>query len=133
MSGVVRNFLKKTKELMLTVTNHQKEKIKNGKWKEYNKRGVLIAEGLFLNNKKHGMWREFYDHTGSIMIEENYENGISHGRFASFHPNGKVLSEGNFIMGQRVGYFKIYDEHGNNASNLYFVNDIQIEDTIDAV
>ena len=45
------------------------EPIKNGTWKEFNKRGVLIAEGNFVNDKKHGLWREYYDHTGSVMIE----------------------------------------------------------------
>lgn len=104
-----------------------KKGIKNGKWKEFNKHGVLIAEGLYINDKKHGVWREYYDFTGTIMIEENYENGIPHGRYASFHPNGQLLSEGNFLMGLRAGYFRIYDEHGTHTQNLFFDNDIQVE------
>lgn len=105
-----------------------KEELKNGKWKEFNKRGILIAEGSFLNNKKHGLWREYCDFTGHIMIEENYEYGISHGRYVAFHPNGQILSEGNFSMGLRTGRFQIYDEHGINTQNLFFENDIQIEE-----
>jgi len=104
------------------------DELKNGKWKEFNKHAILIAEGCYINNKKHGLWREYYDHTGSIMIEENYQHGIQHGRFASYHPNGSLFSEGQFSNGLREGYFKIYDENGSNVRNLWFVNNNLIED-----
>jgi antitoxin component YwqK of YwqJK toxin-antitoxin module len=101
---------------------------RNGKWKEFNKHAVLIAEGSYVNNRKHGLWREYYDHTGSLMIEENYEDGIQHGRFASFHPTGQIWSEGNFNRGMREGYFKVHDESGKIIRQLLFINDNQIED-----
>ena len=112
-------------------TNPRANLIKNGKWKEFNKRAVLIAEGVYINNLKHGVWREYYDHTGTIMIEENYKNGIQHGRYASYHPNGQIWSEGNFHNGLREGYFRVYDEHGNNTRNLLFINNSQIEDVVE--
>jgi len=121
--GIVTSF---NSENQIDVSNG---KIKNGKWKEFNKHAILIAEGCYLNNKKHGLWKEYYDHTGSIMIEEIYENGFQHGRFASFHPNGQLMSEGKFDRGLREGWFRVYDENGNNIRNLLFVNDIQVEDT----
>jgi antitoxin component YwqK of YwqJK toxin-antitoxin module len=102
--------------------------VRNGKWKEFNKHAVLVSEGVYVNNKKHGLWREYYDHTGALMIEEMYHHGIQHGRFASFHPNGQVWSEGNFHFGLREGYFRVYDEHGKNVKNLLFINNHQIED-----
>jgi antitoxin component YwqK of YwqJK toxin-antitoxin module len=110
---------------------------RNGKWKEFNKHAVLIAEGIYLNNQKHGLWKEYYDETGGIMIEENYNRGVLHGRFASYHPNGKLLSEGQYHQGSREGYFRVYDQEGNNIKNLLFISNHQIEDieehtTIDA-
>ena len=104
------------------------DQIKNGKYKEFNKHAILIAEGLYVNNRKHGVWRSYYDYTGSLMIEENYQNGIQHGRFVSYHPNGKLLSEGQFFNGLREGCFSIYDEEGNNIKRLLFIHDNQIED-----
>jgi antitoxin component YwqK of YwqJK toxin-antitoxin module len=101
--------------------------IRNGKWKEFNKHAVLIADGFYVDSNKHGTWREYYDETGTIMIEENYRLGVQHGRYASFHPNGQLLSEGQFSYGLRQGYFKVYDEQGNNIRNLFFINNIQIE------
>ncbi|HEY0652219.1 MAG TPA: hypothetical protein VGD65_03785 [Chryseosolibacter sp.] len=105
------------------------QRIKNGKWKEFNKHAVLIAEGYYIDNLKHGVWREYYDHTGTIMIEEHYNHGIMHGRFTSYYPNGKKFSEGEFFNGSREGYFKIYDEHGQNIRNLLFIDNIQVADT----
>jgi antitoxin component YwqK of YwqJK toxin-antitoxin module len=113
---------------MIACEDAKANPIRNGKWKEFNKHGVLIAEGFYVDSRKHGIWREYYDETGNMMIEEQYRDGIQDGRFASYHPNGQVLSEGQFCNGQREGYFKVYDEQGNNIRNLFFVNDIQIED-----
>lgn len=113
---------------MMKSTGLRTGQIKNGKWKEFNKRAVLIAEGVYVNDLKHGLWREYYDHTGSVMIEENYTYGVQHGRYASFHPNGQLWSEGNFTNGMRDGYFRVYDEHGNNVRNLLFINNHQIEE-----
>jgi antitoxin component YwqK of YwqJK toxin-antitoxin module len=104
---------------------------KNGKWKEFNKYAILIAEGFYLNNQKHGTWKEYYDHTGTIMIEENFQHGVPHGRFTSYHPNGKVLSQGEFCNGLREGTFNVYNEEGKNIRNLLFINNIQIEDTLE--
>lgn len=108
--------------------NKEFSHVKNGKWKEFNKRAVLIAEGHYVNNRKHGLWREYYDNNGSLMIEEVYNHGIQHGRFASYHPNGQLLSEGKFHNGMREGYFKVYDESGNNIRNILFINNNEIED-----
>jgi antitoxin component YwqK of YwqJK toxin-antitoxin module len=107
--------------------------IPNGKWKEFNKHAVLIADGFYLNGKKHGTWREYYDETGAVTIEETYQHGIQHGPYTSFYPNGQVCSEGQFRNGLREGIFKIYDEHGNNIRNLLFINDIQIENSNELV
>ena len=106
----------------------QRMKIKSGKWKEFNKHAVLISEGSYVNNEKHGVWREYYDHTGSIMIEETFQHGVQHGKYRSFHPNGRVWSEGEFSNGLREGYFQVFDEDGNNIRTLLFINNYQIED-----
>lgn len=103
--------------------------MKDGKWKEFNKQAVLIAEGVYLNGAKHGTWREYYSDTGTILIEENYHHGIQYGLYRSYHPNGQILSEGKYVNGLREGYFKVYDEHGNNIRRLHFINNIKVEDS----
>lgn len=112
---------------MKTTIEH--EPVKNGKWKEFNKHAILVAEGVYVNGEKHGIWKEYYDHTGELMIEEEYNHGVSHGIYRCFHPNGKIWSEGRFENGRREGYFRVYDEKGNHLRTLQFVNDKQVEDT----
>jgi antitoxin component YwqK of YwqJK toxin-antitoxin module len=106
--------------------------VRNGKWKEFNKHGVLIAEGVYINDKKHGAWIEYYDYSGSKMIEEDYENGVQHGRFISYHPNGQIFSKGQFVNGLREGQFRAYDEFGKNTRTIVFVNNIQIRENADS-
>ena len=116
------------KKLIMEISGVDDQRIKNGKWKEFNKHGVLIAEGIYIDNRKHGLWREYYDHTGTRMIEEHYNHGVMHGCFTSFYPSGQKFSEGEFFNGSREGYFKVYDERGQNIRNLLFINNIQIAD-----
>lgn len=113
---------------MITRESIKTTLVKNGKWKEFNKHAVLIAEGFYLNNKKHGVWREYYDENGRIMLEEHYKHGLQHGAYTSFHPNGQVFSKGQFLNGVREGYFKVYDEQGKHTRNLFFTNNMQVED-----
>lgn len=116
---------------MVGLISRKPVQTRNGKWKEFNKRAVLIAEGYYVNNKKHGVWREYYDThgglNGGLMIEEAYWHGVKHGRFASYHPNGQLLSEGQFQNGLREGCFKVYDESGRNIRNIIFALDQEIE------
>jgi antitoxin component YwqK of YwqJK toxin-antitoxin module len=112
---------------MFELISREPVQTRNGKWKEFNKHAVLIAEGHYVNNKKHGTWREYYDSNGSLMIEETYWHGMQHGRFASYHPNGQLLSEGQFQNGSREGCFKVYDENGTNVKNIIFVANQEIE------
>lgn len=112
---------------LFSIKEKEPEQLKQGKWKEFNKHAVLIAEGNYLNGQKHGRWREYFD-SGELMIEEDFEHGKSHGRFASYHRNGRVLSEGNFQNGFRNGEFKVFDEKGNHIKSLCFNRDYLIEE-----
>lgn len=103
------------------------QKLKQGRWKEFNKHAVLISVGEYQHGNKHGRWKEFYD-TGELMIEEDFENGIAHGRFATYHLNGKLLSEGTFQNGNREGYFRIYDEYGIQTKLILFKENKFIEE-----
>jgi antitoxin component YwqK of YwqJK toxin-antitoxin module len=126
--GTVMNLHKKFKNINMVQLTETATQIRNGKWKEFNKHGVLIAEGMYVNDKKQGTWTEYYDQSGSKMIEEDYRYGVQHGRFISYHPNGRIFSQGQFVNGLREGYFKAYDEFGKNTRTIFFVNNIQIRD-----
>jgi len=122
--SIVRTTHKQARS-MTEIINHllgkTKPKLKEGRWKAFNRHAVLIAEGCYVHNLKHGPWREYYD-TGELMLEECYENGLPHGRYASYHPCGALVSEGVYVQGRREGYFKIYDKAGKHIKSLLFIN-----------
>jgi len=92
-----------------------------------NKRAVLVSEGFYHNDLKHGLWREYYE-SGQVMIEEYYRYGVQHGKFTSYHPNGKLFGEGQYEDGKREGYFKVYDENGNQIKTLLFIHNNLMEE-----
>ena len=107
--------------------NISKVKVKNGKWKEFNKHAILIAEGHYVNNAKHGLWREYYD-SGELATEQNYIHGVLHGPYASYHTNGQLWSEGVHVNDQCEGTFKVYNEHGLLIKLLIFENGRLVEE-----
>lgn len=100
---------------------------RNGKWKEFNRQAVLIAEGNYLQDLKNGTWKQYYE-SGELLIEENYDKGVLHGRYASYHPNGQLFSEGEYKHGRREGYFNVYDEGGRQVKSLLFVDNVMVEE-----
>ena len=55
----------------------EETKIKNGKIKEYNYKGILIFDGEYLNGMKNGKGKE-YDDNGKLKFEGKYLNGERH-------------------------------------------------------
>lgn len=114
--------------MLRTILNKLKGKTqKNGKWKEYNKHAVLIAEGFYKNDLKDGCWKYYYE-TGSPAIEEHYRKGVLHGRYTSYYENGRIMSRGQYELGLREGFFLVYSEHGEHIKTLQFIENIQVEE-----
>ena len=114
--------------MIRTIFKVGKRKPKNGKWREYNKRGLLVAEGMYKNGLKHGVWRYYYD-TGELAIEENYQNGRMHGSYASFHMNGLRMNEGQYDNDSREGHFSVYNVQGELVKVMLFVNNVVKSET----
>jgi antitoxin component YwqK of YwqJK toxin-antitoxin module len=110
-------------EMMRRIFKVGKKKPKNGRWKEFNKHAVLVAEGMHNDGLKHGIWRYYYD-TGEPAIEETYVNGRMHGTYTSYHLNGSMMSEGQYENDCREGPFNIYNEQGELLKVMHFVNNI---------
>jgi antitoxin component YwqK of YwqJK toxin-antitoxin module len=110
---------------------------KQGLWKLYSASRLLIAEIEYQNDKKHGMSRRYYPHTGEVMEEAEYFDGKRHGSYRKFyytgstksegeyeknrrsgywvnyyHNTGEVRSEGNYERGKKIGDWKYYDSQG---------------------
>lgn len=71
--------------------------LKQGKWlvkvPELRGNPGYEEEGVFLNNKKDGLWRS-YSEEGDLMSVENYKWGLKHGRCQYFSVLGLDHEEG---------------------------------------
>ena len=87
----------------------------NGKIKEFNKfNDQLEFEGEYLNGKRNGKGKEYYDF-GYLGYEGEYLNGKRNGKGKLYYENGVVKFEGEYING------KIWNGNGyDKNSNMVF-------------
>ena len=85
---------------------------KNGKAKEYNKKGEIIFEGEYLNGKRWiGNVKEFYENSDRLLYEGEYKEGILKGK--GYDEEGEVLFEGEFLDDKILnGKGKEFDDFG---------------------
>lgn len=118
---------------------------KQGTWKFYSASRLLIAEVNYLNNKKHGISRRFYPHTGNSMEEAEYFDGKRHGDYKTFfytgaekilgeydygkrtgdwtsfyHNTSEVKAEGKYLRGKKDGNWKYYSSNGKLKYTLTY-------------
>lgn len=75
----------------------------------YSASGKVVAQGKYVNRKKDGLWRFFSEKDGSLILEENYVNGLPNGKSVAFL-NDVVIEEVNYLNGVKHGsYNKYYD------------------------
>jgi antitoxin component YwqK of YwqJK toxin-antitoxin module len=105
--------------------------------KSFSKSGILIAEGIYLDQKKDSVWRIYSDADGVLLSEETYKNdhlegvtivyypgtsqkaeetyyigGIKNGTSKKFFENGQMMSVTNFRDDQPEGMFTFFYESG---------------------
>lgn len=90
---------------------------KQGLWKLYSASRLLIAEIEYQNNKKHGMSKRYYPHTGEIMEESAYFDGKRHGDFRKFYYTGTTKMEGEYDRNRRTGYWVRYYHNTGEISS----------------
>ena len=95
---------------------------RNGKGKEYTIiNNKLIFEGDYIDGKKTGYGKEYYEEKFSsemkIKYEGKYLNGKRNGKGIEYYNNGGIKFEGIFLFGQRYKG-KGYDKDGKNIYEL---------------
>lgn len=82
-----------------------------GEFIYYSVEGKLIAKGHYHNRKKDGVWQYYSDKDGSLILAEDYKNGVLDGKAIVYIPITEIVSEEtNYINGIKQGeYLKYYD------------------------
>ncbi len=89
--------------------------IRTGLWTTCTEDKKKIAETTYVDDRKQGPAREFYE-TGELMAEGSYTNGNRSGTWTGYHENGKVNMTGRFVDDQMEGTWKEYSPEGKLTS-----------------
>lgn len=118
--------------------------------KLYDERGVLIAQGKYIGQKKTGEWNYFvgskvvatetylngqkngvckrFYQTGELFEESNWKNDKLDGIYRSYFQDGKMNLECNYQNGLRNGKFKTVFPNGSLELDAVFTNDVRDKD-----
>ena len=74
--------------------------LKNGKGKvkEYNKYGKLIFEGEYLNGKRNGKGKEYYDYDEMLLVKPDYLTR----RVKEYNKSGDLIFEGEYLNNYKL-------------------------------
>lgn len=102
---------------------------KQGYWRFTNKikklpgyaEDQVVDEGNFINNKREGLWKEYYS-TGKLKSEITYQENRKNGHARTYYKSGALQEEGNWLIGKWDGSYKYYYESGQLSYDWKFVN-----------
>ncbi|MBL57207.1 MAG: hypothetical protein CMP61_08470 [Flavobacteriales bacterium] len=83
--------------------------------------GKTMATGMYLNQKKDGLWK-FYDKNEMLLLEEEYKEGVKDGVSKEYHSNGSLHVEQIYKNGTLTGVFKEYYVNGQLKIKKTFID-----------
>jgi uncharacterized protein len=86
-----------------------KKGVEDGSLTEYNKEGIVILQGDYVEGEREGVWKL---HNGDDSEEGSYQAGLQHGPWKGRYANGKLRYEMTFVQGVPDGKFKIFYDNG---------------------
>ena len=92
-----------------------KDKVGTSCYKPFQK----VEEGEYLNNRKTGVWKEYYC-SGSIKNIITFNDGRPNGPAKMYHENGELNEEGSWSKNRWIGDYKKYDLEGRLIHTFFF-------------
>lgn len=90
--------------------------------KFYTITGVLESSGAMKGKDRIGTWLYYYPDGKTLMIEENYENGILNGEYKSYYKTEKITEILNYKEGKLHGAAKRYADNGVLLDDINYRN-----------
>jgi antitoxin component YwqK of YwqJK toxin-antitoxin module len=72
--------------------------------------GKKVAEGMYLNEKKAGLWIYFSE--GRKVADEHFEEGEKHGKSRKYYQTGEVWEETDWVHGKQEGSYRVFFQSG---------------------
>ncbi|MBV6484590.1 MAG: hypothetical protein KFKLKKLM_01097 [Flavobacteriales bacterium] len=100
--------------------NQQKDSI----WNYYSLAEFKISEELYVNGKKQGKVKNFFQ-DGTIAEEKEYINDVENGEWIQYYEDGKVRMKSTYINGSLEGKTYYYDRGGKKMIEGNFYHDVR--------
>ncbi|PKP54246.1 MAG: hypothetical protein CVT92_00390 [Bacteroidetes bacterium HGW-Bacteroidetes-1] len=85
--------------------------------KTFTESGILIAEGIYLDQKKDSLWKFYNDVDGSLLSEEIFKNNNLNGISKNYYPKSNQVAETiEYLNGQKYGVWRVFFEDGTLQS-----------------
>ena len=113
-----------------TETEHffiDKNRLKQGEYRDYHFNGQLWEHSFYLNNKRHGECK-MYSIKAKLYRHMFFENGKRHGETKKYHDNGQLCEYAIYKNGIRHGVYERYYSNGelNYATFFFQGNDLNV-------
>jgi len=72
--------------------------------------GKKVAEGIYLNEKKSGLWVYFSEN--KKIADENYVDDKKHGKSHKYYETGEVWEETDWVNGNQEGSYRVFFKSG---------------------
>lgn len=98
--------------------------LKQGLWVKFatNDKTKVLEEGNYKDNKKEGIWKEYYSN-GNLKSEITYVNNKPDGYAKLYYESGKLSEEGMWKGIKWVGNYKYYHENGKPKYEFAYTDD----------
>jgi uncharacterized protein len=84
---------------------------REGEWKFYNESGSMMAQENYQDSLRNGVCK-YFRVTGALLKLVNYKEGQKDGPFIEYHENGKKMREGTYLRDDFEGAFMMWHDNG---------------------
>ncbi|HBS87115.1 MAG: hypothetical protein A2W91_02765 [Bacteroidetes bacterium GWF2_38_335] len=83
------------------------------------KSGKIQSKGKMRFGKEVGHWA-YFNETGAVVQEMDYDDGYVHGDVIYYYPNGKIESKSSYFYGVQTGKYCLYSDEGKPEIEGYY-------------
>lgn len=139
--GRIIALLKFNKDLMVSrdeINRFNKDKQKQGKWVEFHENGINKLVGPYTEGKKNGIFKE-YDKKGKLIAIYKYdEDQLAESskdvdvleEKKTYYQSAKVKTSATYRDGKLQGFLKEFDENGKLINSSKYDQDVKLAEGI---
>ena len=95
--------------------------LKVGKAEAYYETGVLKESRYYLNNRKHGNHKGWWQN-GALKFDITFKNGLTEGESLEWYEDGTPYKAFHYLNGQEIGSQKMWELDGRIRANYVVKN-----------